>query len=62
MVRLILDLIDYSNDFKDKNSVTIKYGFNKKISIGEFQVHSARNSLKFRFNLGNLLSLKNDKN
>lgn len=56
------ELIDYSNDFKDKSSVTIKYGFNKKISIGEFQVHSARNSLKFRFNLGNLLSLKNDKN
>lgn len=52
------NLIDYSNDFTEKSSVTIKYGSNKKISIGEFQVHSARNSLKFRFNFGNLLSLK----
>lgn len=52
------DLIDYSNDFTEKSSVTIKYGADKKISIGEFQVHSARNSLKFRFNFGNLLSLK----
>ena len=52
------DLIDYSNDFTEKSSVTIKYGADKKVSIGEFQVHSARNSLKFRFNFGNLLSLK----
>ena len=52
------NLIDYSNDFTEKSSVTIKYGSNKKVSIGEFQVHSARNSLKFRFNFGNLLSLK----
>lgn len=52
------DLIDYSNDFTEKSSVTIKYGTDKKVSIGEFQVHSARNSLKFRFNFGNLLSLK----
>jgi len=49
-------LIGYSNDFTDKSSVTIKYG-EKKISLGEFQVHSARNSLKFRFNLSNLLSV-----
>lgn len=52
------DLINYSNDFTEKSSVTIKYGTNKQVSIGEFQVHSARNSLKFRFNFGNLLSLK----
>ena len=52
------DLIGYSNDFTEKSSVTIKYGGDKKVSIGEFQVHSARNSLKFRFNFGNLLSLK----
>lgn len=50
--------IYYSNDFSEKNSVTVKYGSKEKISIGEFQVHSARNSLKFRFNFGNLLSLK----
>lgn len=52
------EYIDYSNDFTEKSSVTIKYGLDNKISIGEFQVHSARNSLKFRFNFGNLLSLK----
>lgn len=52
------DLIGYSNDFTEKSSVTIKYGTHKKVSIGEFQIHSARNSLKFRFNFGNLLSLK----
>ena len=52
------EFIDYTNDFKEKSSVTIKYGATNKISIGEFQVHSARNSLKFRFNFGNLLSLK----
>lgn len=52
------EYIDYSNDFTEKSSVTIKYGIDNKISIGEFQVHSARNSLKFRFNFGNLLSLK----
>ncbi len=51
------NLIDYSNDFTTKSSVTIKYG-NPKISLGEFQVHSARNSLKFRFNFNNLLTLK----
>lgn len=51
------NLIDYSNDFTEKNSVTIKYGKNN-FSIGEFQVHSARNSLKFRFNFNNLLSMK----
>lgn len=50
------NLIDYSNNFTDKNSVTIKYGENG-FSLGEFQVHSARNSLKFRFNINNLLSV-----
>jgi hypothetical protein len=50
-------LIYYSNDFTSKSSVTIKYG-QSKMSLGEFQIHSARNSLKFRFNLNNLLSLK----
>jgi hypothetical protein len=49
-------LIDYSNDFTEKSSVTIKYGDNN-FSLGEFQVHSARNSLKFRFNFNNLLSI-----
>ena len=50
------NLINYSNNFTDKNSVTIKYGENG-FSLGEFQVHSARNSLKFRFNINNLLSV-----
>ncbi|MDR6969144.1 hypothetical protein J2X31_003171 [Flavobacterium arsenatis] len=50
------NLICYSNDFTDKSSVTIKYGENR-FSLGEFQVHSARNSLKFRFNINNLLSV-----
>lgn len=54
-------LIEYSNDFKDKSSVTIRYGDETKLSIGEFQVHSARNSLKFRFNFGNLLKVKVNK-
>lgn len=49
-------LIDYSNDFITKSSVTIKYG-TEGLSLGEFQVHSARNSLKFRFNLNNLLNV-----
>lgn len=48
--------ISYSNFFQDKNSVTIRYG-KRNISLGEFQIHSARNSLKFRFNFGNLLSI-----
>tara|TARA_Y100000766_G_scaffold120279_1_gene103327 strand:+ start:13637 stop:15049 length:1413 start_codon:yes stop_codon:yes gene_type:complete len=52
------EFISYTNNFTDKSSVTIKYGIDKKISIGEFQIHSARNSLKFRFNFGNLLSLR----
>ena len=52
------NLIDFSNDFTEKSSVTIKYGNIKSISLGEFQVHSARNSLKFRFNFGNLLAIK----
>lgn len=50
------ELINYSNDFTEKSSVTIKYG-ETKFSLGEFQVHSARNSLKFRFNFNNLLSV-----
>tara|TARA_B100000575_G_C23140462_1_gene663541 strand:+ start:1532 stop:2944 length:1413 start_codon:yes stop_codon:yes gene_type:complete len=50
--------ISYTNDFTNKSSVTIKYGIHNKISLGEFQIHSARNSLKFRFNFGNLLSLR----
>ena len=50
------NLIQYSNEFEKQSSVTIKYGVDN-ISLGEFQVHSARNSLKFRFNLNNLLSL-----
>lgn len=50
------NLIGYSNDFTDKSSVTIRYGENG-FSLGEFQVHSARNSLKFRFNFNNLLSV-----
>lgn len=50
--------ISYSNDFLSKSSVTIRYYFcNKVITLGEFQVHSARNSLKFRFNFNNLLRL-----
>ena len=52
----IPELIQYSNDFTKQNSVTIKYGENP-ISLGEFQIHSARKSLKFRFNLNNLLAL-----
>lgn len=52
------NLINFSNDFTEKSSVTIKYGNVKSISLGEFQVHSARNSLKFRFNFGNLLAIK----
>lgn len=48
--------ISYSNDFQEKSSVTIRYG-EENLSIGEFQVHSARNSLKFRFNFANLLNL-----
>jgi hypothetical protein len=52
------NLINFSNDFTEKSSVTIKYGDAKSISLGEFQVHSARNSLKFRFNFGNLLAIK----
>lgn len=50
------NLIYYSNDFTEKSSVTIKYG-HENFSLGEFQVHSARNSLKFRFNFNNLLSI-----
>ncbi len=56
-ITFLPNLIDYSNDFTTKSSVTIKYG-KPKISLGEFQVHSARNSLKFRFNFNNLLALK----
>ncbi|MGM1055433.1 MAG: hypothetical protein ACQEWG_06065 [Bacteroidota bacterium] len=52
------ETISYSNDFQQKNSVTIRYGANQ-ISLGEFQIHSARNSLKFRFHFGNLISMIN---
>ena len=45
----------YSKDFSKKGSLTIHYP--EGYSLGEFQVHSARNSLKFRFNFGNLLRL-----
>lgn len=54
------NLIHYSNDFVKTSSVVIHYP--KGTRLGEFQVHSARNSLKFCFYFGNLLSLKNDKN
>lgn len=47
--------IEYSNNFTQNSSVTIRYGTHKLV-LGEFQVHSARNSLKFRFNFNNLLS------
>ncbi|UQD55391.1 hypothetical protein [Flavobacterium sp. K5-23] len=53
------NLIDYSNDFTKKSSVTIKYG-KSSFSLGEFQVHSARNSLKFRFNFNNLLAINEE--
>ena len=50
------NLNEHLNEFTTKSSVTIKYG-EAKVSLGEFQVHSARNSLKFRFNFNNLLSI-----
>lgn len=50
------NLIHYTNDFIDSKGVTIHYP--KGTPLGEFQLHSARNSLKFRFNFGNLLSIK----
>ena len=53
--------ISYSNDFQENNSVTIKYKKSKLLSLGEFQVHSSRNSLKFRFNMSNLLYLSNER-
>jgi hypothetical protein len=47
--------IHYSNDFMEHDSVSVKYGdFG---NLGEFQIHYARNSLKFRFNLKTLLSI-----
>jgi len=49
-------LLSWTNDFSDKSSVTVKYGPDK-LSIGEFQIHSARSSLKFRFIMDNLLKL-----
>jgi hypothetical protein len=55
------DLIGYTNEFTSHSSVTIKYG-PRNLPLGEFQVHSARNSLKFRFNLNNLLALARQKN
>lgn len=50
------DQIKYSNDFETTSSVTITYG-KQELNIGEFQVHSARNSLKFRFNFNNLINM-----
>lgn len=50
-------MLSYSNEFVSKSSVTIRYGAEKSISIGEFQIHSARNSLKFRFNFENLVAI-----
>lgn len=50
------DLIFYTNDFTNTKGVTIHYP--KGNPLGEFQIHSARNSLKFRFNFGNLLAIK----
>lgn len=50
--------ISYSNTFQDHNSVTIKYLFNDaQLSLGEFQLHSGRSSLKFRFDFESLLRL-----
>ena len=46
----------YTKDFSKKGNLTIHYP--KGNSLGEFQIHSARNSLKFRFNFGNLLNLR----
>lgn len=46
--------ITYTNNFRDFDSVTIKY---MGKSLGEFQIHSARNSLKFRFHMEALLNL-----
>lgn len=46
--------ITYSNDFLSFDSVTIRYDGR---SLGEFQIHSARNSLKFRFNMDTLLNM-----
>jgi hypothetical protein len=50
------NLIQYSNEFTEQSSVTIKYGL-EAITIGEFQIHSARTSLKFRFNFNSLLTI-----
>ena len=50
--------LEYSNNFENKSSVTIYYQLDKKRHrLGEFQIHSARNSLKFRFYFDTLLSL-----
>lgn len=49
------DLFTFTRDTKSwKESSTVKY---KGLTLGEFQIHSKRNSLKFRFNLLNLISL-----
>lgn len=52
--------INYSNDFNEKSSVTLKY-WEENLSLWEFQIHMARNSLKFRFNFWNLLTLTTNK-
>tara|TARA_B110000008_G_scaffold279584_1_gene327337 strand:+ start:238 stop:1665 length:1428 start_codon:yes stop_codon:yes gene_type:complete len=53
------ELISYTNDFTKTKGVTIKYD---GLSIGEFQIYTARNSLQFRFIMDNLLSLVNQEN
>ena len=52
------DQISFSKSLEDwKESITVKY---KNVSIGEFQIHSNRNIVKFRFNLDKLLSILDD--
>lgn len=60
-IEFLPENVSYSNNFQDFNSVTLKY-FHKghNYSLGEFQVHSSRNSLKFRFNMQSLLDIAYD--
>lgn len=57
-IRFSRDLIILEMILRKKSRITIQCGANKDVSLGEFQGHSAINSLKFRFNLSSLLSLK----
>ena len=51
--------IDKKKEWKE--STTLKIILNdKKISIGEFQIHIKRNSIKFRWCFVNILNLFND--